>query len=121
MPVQRALAAFKSGRLNCAQSILRAFQQQPGIHEGAVQQAQQFGRGRAEGGRCGALHMALQLANNKEVRDNLRKAFAAKAGSEQCREIRKRKALSCEQCVELAATMLTECQHVGSEGRRKCL
>ena len=118
MPVRRAMVAYRTEGLNCAQSILRAFQPERGIPENAVQQAGQLGGGRAESGRCGALHAALQLADDEATRDHLRKRFVAKAGSERCREIRKCRRLTCEQCVELAATVLTECQRVGSEDRQ---
>lgn len=107
MPVRRAIAAFKTERLNCAQSILRAFQPEREIPEDVIRRAGRLGRGRAEGGCCGALDAALRLAGEDGLRAQVRKAFVAKAGSEQCREIRRSKALSCEQCVELAATLLT--------------
>lgn len=113
MPVQRAIAAFKDRRLNCAQSVLHAFQQEHSIAEDEITQARHLGGGRADGGRCGALHAACVLAGDETARGNLRMAFAAKAGSEQCREIRKSKTLSCEQCVELAAEL------VASLGKRK--
>ncbi len=108
MSVQRAIAAYKTERLNCAQSILRAFQPQCGIPEEAVQQARQSGGGRADEGRCGALHAALQLAGDDTTRSQVRKAFVAKTGTETYRGIRKNKALTCEQCIELAAALLTE-------------
>jgi hypothetical protein len=106
MPVRRALAAFKTERLNCAQSILRAFQAEMGISEDAIRQARQLGQGRVEGGCCGALHAACELAEDETERRRLRTEFVAKAGSEKCRDIRKSGTLSCGQCVELAATLL---------------
>ena len=74
-------------------------------------QAKPLGGGRAEQGRCGALHIALTLAQSDEVRQTLAAAFAEQAGSQQCREIRTAKRLACVQCVELAATLLV--QHEG--------
>jgi hypothetical protein len=106
MPVRRAIAAFKTERLNCAQSILRAFQAERGIPEDAVQQAVQLGHGRAEGGCCGALHAACELAEDEVGSSSLRTAFVAKTGSEKCRDIRKSRTLSCEQCVRLAAELV---------------
>jgi hypothetical protein len=106
MSVQRAIAAFKTERLNCAQSVLRAFQPEKGIPEDAIQRARQLGQGRAAGGCCGALHAACDLAEDEAQRSRLRAAFAAKAGSEKCREIRKSGTLSCEQCVRLAAELV---------------
>ncbi len=113
MPAQRAIAAFKTRQPNCAQSVLRAFQREHGVTEDKIAQAQHLGGGRADGGRCGALHAACELVEHEAVRGSLRTAFAAKAGSELCREIRKSKTLSCEQCVELAAEL------VASLGKRK--
>ena len=106
MPVRRAIAAYKTEHLNCAQSVLRAFQPEKGLSEDAIQQARQMGGGRAPNGCCGALHAACELAGNDAQRASLRAAFAAKAGSEKCREIRKSGTLSCEQCVSLAAELV---------------
>ncbi|MGO8704019.1 MAG: C-GCAxxG-C-C family (seleno)protein [Candidatus Brocadiia bacterium] len=106
MPVQRAIAAYRTEGLNCAQSILRAFQEECDIPEETVREARRFGGGRALEGRCGALHAACELSGDEAARDRLRKGFAAKAMSERCREIRKSNAFSCEQCIELAAGLL---------------
>ena len=106
MSVRRAIAAYRTEGLNCAQSVLRAFQQERDIPEETVQAARRLGGGRALEGRCGALHAACELAGDEAARDRLRKAFAAKAMSERCREIRKSNAFSCEQCIELAAGLL---------------
>ncbi|MGD1001834.1 MAG: C-GCAxxG-C-C family (seleno)protein [Candidatus Brocadiia bacterium] len=106
MPVQRAIAAYRTEGLNCAQSVLRAFQQERDIPEETVQAARRFGGGRALEGRCGALHAACELAGDDATRDRLRNEFAARASSERCREIRKANAFSCEQCIELAAGLL---------------
>jgi len=108
MPIRRAVEAHRSGGLNCAQSILRAFQTERGVPEDAIVQARRYGGGRAEGGRCGALHVAIELTPDPGERERMRVAFVARAGSERCREIRAGKTLSCEQCVALAATLLAE-------------
>jgi len=108
MPAKRAVEAFRSRQFNCAQSVLCAFRQEHGVSDERMAEARGHGGGRAEGGRCGALHAALQLTGDAAARDALRKGFTAKAGSEQCREIRKAKTLTCEQCVQLAATLLAE-------------
>ena len=121
MPVQRAITAYKTERLNCAQSVLRAFQQPMGLSEQTIQQAKQLGGGRAEEGRCGALHAALQLAGDEATRTRIREAFVMRAGADKCRDIRTRKSLSCAQCVELAAALLTE--HCGDtkKDEQRCL
>ncbi len=120
MPIQQAVEAYTIERLNCAQSVLRAFQRQTNITEEMVQAAKDFGHGKAEGGRCGALHAALELAGDETVRGRIREAFLAKAQAESCREIRKAKSIRCVQCVELAAALLAEHRrgvetHLGDE------
>jgi len=106
MPAQRAVTAYQVERLNCAQSILRAFQEDRGIPEEVVTQADALGSGRAPHGRCGALHAALQLVSDETAIDKVCMEFVAMAGSEKCREIRKKRALACTQCIELAATLV---------------
>ena len=71
MPVQRAIAAYRTEGLNCAQSILRAFQEECDIPEETVREARRFGGGRALEGRCGALHAACELSGDEAARDRL--------------------------------------------------
>lgn len=104
MPVDRAVAAFKEERLNCAQSILRAFQQHRNISEEDIMHASELGGGQAEEGLCGALYAALHLSDDPPVRRHLRDAFVASAGSDQCGKI----SISCVECVRLAASLLVE-------------
>lgn len=115
MPIQRAVQAYTTERLNCAQSILRAFQQQGNITEETIQAFKHLGHGKAEAGRCGALHAALELAGDETVRGKIREAFIAKAQAESCSDIRKAKSIPCVQCVELAAALLVEHHHDGIE------
>jgi hypothetical protein len=49
--------------------------------------------------------------SHEETKDLLRSRFEEFAGSQRCREIKNRKLLSCVQCVELAATVLSENEH----------
>lgn len=106
MTVEKAKAAYAVERLNCAQSILRAFQESRGVTEEQISAARQLGGGRAENGVCGALSAASSLVEEPQIRERLRKRFVAEAGSEKCREIRKLGRLTCEECVLLAATLL---------------
>ena len=108
MPVDRSVHAFKKERLNCAQSILKGFQEQKGVTEHTIAQAKGLGCGRAQNGRCGALHAALTLAGDEEIAKTLSQAFVDKAGSEACRDIRKQRVMPCDKCVELAATLLAD-------------
>ena len=104
MPVERALTAYKKEHLNCAQSILRGFQPHRNIHEEDIVNAKHLGGGEAEAGVCGALYAALQLVGDPPVRQRLRDAFVAAAGSDKCGEI----GISCVECVRLAASLLVE-------------
>jgi hypothetical protein len=108
MPVGKCLEAYTLQKKNCAQSILIGFQHWGGITSAGIDAARMLGRGRAENGECGALHAALLLAKKPETINRLRQTFREQAGSEQCREIRAHKRLSCVQCVELAATTLAQ-------------
>lgn len=108
MPVRKSLLAYRVEKLNCAQSILAGFRQCRGVTDAEISAARGLGGGRAEDGRCGALHAALSLARRSETRASLRRAFSEQAGSEQCRQIRALKKLRCEDCVRLAAGLLDE-------------
>jgi hypothetical protein len=108
MPVERAMTAYKKERLNCAQSVLRAFQEHRRISDEEIALARNHGGGRAENGLCGALHASLTLTDDPSFRDHLRSAFVARAGAETCREIRRAARLPCIDCVRLAAGLLAE-------------
>ncbi|MEA5115151.1 MAG: C-GCAxxG-C-C family (seleno)protein [Geobacteraceae bacterium] len=106
MSVKAAIHAYTREKLNCAQSVLKAFRNRKDITESEIDAARALGGGRAAGGVCGALHAALLLHDGEEKKRSMRENFAARAGSEQCREIRAKKILTCVQCVELAAELI---------------
>ena len=106
MSVQAAIHSYTREKLNCAQSIVKAFRHRKDITQNEIDAARAMGGGRAVGGVCGALHAALLLLDDDEKRKSLRESFAKRAGSEQCREIRSKKAVTCAQCVEIAAELL---------------
>lgn len=108
MPVERALSAYQKERLNCAQSVLRAFQPHRNIPEEDILKAKLHGGGRAEAGLCGALFAALQLAGEPEARQRLRNAFVAAAGADTCREIKRTARTPCVECVRIAASLLAD-------------
>ncbi|NLW87239.1 MAG: C_GCAxxG_C_C family protein [Planctomycetes bacterium] len=105
MAVQRAVRAYEVDKLNCAQSVLKAFipEDQQGLQR--VADAKGLGGGRAPEGRCGALYAASQLLDESDGQA-LAQEFIAEAGSPACREIRKSRSLTCRQCVELAARLV---------------
>ncbi len=106
MSVEKTLKAYREERMNCAQSILRGFQEQFNVSEEMIAEARNWGGGRAEDGLCGALHSACRLTSDEKVRQSLHECFLSEAGAERCREIRKLGRLSCGGCVELAAKIL---------------
>jgi len=108
MSVEKSIKAYKEEKLNCAQSILRGFQEPNKVSEEIVTDAKKLGGGRAEGGLCGAFYSATLLAENENIKQNLHERFMSLAGSEKCREIRKIGRLACSGCVELAASVLQE-------------
>lgn len=95
-------------RYNCAQAILKTFQQEFKVDEDAILEASLKGSGRAEGGLCGAVYAAHQLIGNEKLQQKIDGDFIAKGGSVQCREIRKNRLLSCRECVVLAAKNVQE-------------
>ncbi len=112
MPIVKSLSAYRNEKKNCAQSILVGFRDNCGVPDAEIDAARAAGGGRAEGGVCGALHAALKLSGKDGTKETLQQQFVAKAGSELCREIRQMKKLSCEGCVELAAKVLSEREHL---------
>jgi hypothetical protein len=106
MPVRAAVHSYTNQRLNCAQSILKAFQERKDISQDEINDARKLGGGKAEKGTCGALHAALSLLDDPEKKESVRRSFVEVAGSELCREIRALNLISCLQCVEVAARFL---------------
>ena len=111
MPKQKSLSAYRNGGQNCAQSLYTGFQELLQVPHDVITAARKQGGGKAEGGLCGALHAALDLADHAETKKELQTSFEELAGSQQCREIRDKKQLRCDQCVELAATVLAQREH----------
>lgn len=107
MPVRKAVHSYTNERLNCAQSILKAFSERKNISNEAIADARKLGGGRADQGTCGALYAAVSLLDDPKQQAALRSAFAQVAGSEQCREIKAKQLISCQQCVEVAARLLS--------------
>ncbi len=90
--------------LNCAQSVLYAYQQVQGDTTISLADMKPFGGGRAPGGLCGALHAACTLAPDKAER--LKSRFAEITGSVFCKELRRANQHPCEVCVSESAQLL---------------
>lgn len=111
MPTIKSVSAYRSGKQNCAQSLYSGFRELLQVPGETIESARRLGGGRAEEGRCGALHAALDLSRHEETKERLRSSFEDRAGSQRCREIKNRKLLSCAECVELAAHVLLQSEH----------
>lgn len=91
-------------RLNCAQSVLFAYQRISGDIAISIADMKPYGGGRAPGGICGALYAACTVAPDKA--DRLKFRFAAITGSAVCKEMRDADRHPCEFCVSEAAQLL---------------
>jgi len=86
--------------LNCAQAVLKGFQNEFQISENEIEEYRAWGGGRAEGGVCGALFAAERLlchANKPSIHEE----FLAVTKDIRCLEIKKGK-FPCLDCVRLA-------------------
>lgn len=108
MSVEKARKAYTEEKLNCAQSVLRGFQEPFRLGEERIAEAKAWGGGRAENGFCGALYAARTLCAAPDAKERIHGRFVEAAGSDRCREIRALKRLSCKECVELAARLVEE-------------
>ena len=90
-------------RYNCAQAVLKAYAPTVGAGESCLDRFSQFGSGRAPGGECGALFAAKSILEDPAAKKEVEKEFVDVAGTTRCRDIRKGRRASCEQCVQTAA------------------
>jgi hypothetical protein len=84
-----------------------------GAKEECLDQFSQFGGGRAPGGECGALFAAKSVLTDPTARQEVEREFVGVAGATKCRDIRKSRRASCEQCVQTAANALFVQQRQG--------
>ena len=94
----------KPDNLNCAQSILKGFQDEFGISDKEIEEYRAWGGGRAEGGMCGALFAAERLLR-QAGKPSIQAEFAAVAKDTRCLEIKKGK-FPCPDCVRLADKLI---------------
>jgi hypothetical protein len=90
--------------LNCAQAVLKTFQETHGVSDEMISEHKKSGGGRAEGNLCGALYSSTLL--EPELKEELHSEFASRVGFTTCRDIRKEKVHSCRSCTGLAAELL---------------
>lgn len=115
MSVQIATNHFlaKDGhkKLNCAQAVLKAFQEQLNIPENIIDSFSAHGGGRAPEGHCGAVYAAefiFGLAGVLDADINAVSHLESIAGSSRCTEIKAEKKLSCLGCVEVCTAYVEE-------------
>lgn len=107
--VNRAVELYGNREANCAQSIARAWQEKQGEGQWSAQLNQGL-HGRSAEGTCGALHAACLIAGPQKAPRITGIFQAASGGHTSCRDLRSKKAMSCLECVRVAAEALaTEC------------
>ncbi|QSH41022.1 C-GCAxxG-C-C family (seleno)protein [Lentisphaerota bacterium ZTH] len=92
--------------LNCAQAVLKFFEDNEIVSDELIAQNKAFGGGRAPEGTCGALYGAMQLLQSAEHNQKAKEFFIKYAGSFECRAIKEAGKISCAKCVDLAADFL---------------
>lgn len=115
MSVQIATNHFlaKDGypKLNCAQAVLKAFQEQLNIPESMIESFKAYGGGRAPEGHCGAVYAAefiFGLAGVLDPEVNAVSNLEAIAGSALCTDIKAAQKLSCLGCVQECTAYVSE-------------
>jgi len=95
-------------KLNCAQSVIKAYHDLFNVSAQEVDAFAGLGGGKAPEGKCGAYYAACQLAlkNNPLKISQFEQDFINAAGSLKCKEIRSKRKLSCLGCIEKAAELL---------------
>lgn len=97
-------------RLNCAQAVLKAFQEKYDIEEERIQGFKLYGGGRAEGGLCGAYYAAKVLLEEHapdQIAD-LEESFHQQAGALRCKEIKSGTKFPCVDCVKACVGFIEE-------------
>ena len=91
-------------KLNCAQAILKGFQNEFNISDPEIEENRALGGGRTQSGICGALYSANRLLNQAGKPD-ITIEFNARVGAIHCLEIKKLK-VPCINCVRIADELL---------------
>lgn len=92
--------------LNCAQSVLKGFQNEFKISDQEIDDYRAWGGGRAEGGVCGAIFSAERLLR-ESGKASVLEAFRMKAGGLLCTEL-KDKNFTCAEYVRMADELIEE-------------
>ena len=104
MEKQNALIHFRDRRrYNCAQAVLKAYAPSVGLEDACLEQFSHLGSGRAPEGECGALFAAKVILQDHSAKQRIEEEFVHATGSNKCRDIRRSRRLTCEECVQTAA------------------
>lgn len=95
-------------KLNCAQAVLAAFENDFNINEEVIKHFSKYGRGNAPQGLCGSYHAGKYIIEkfHPEKLKEFELFFVGAAKSLHCKNIRAMKKLSCVGCVEKAEEFL---------------
>jgi hypothetical protein len=111
---QHSQKLFKSydgfKRINCAEAISRAYHKDIApLSESDLKDFKKCGYGKAPGKKCGAYYAAEYLLERgkPDMLGDFQEYFKQEAGSLICPEIKKGKALPCEECVATVARYLS--------------
>ena len=109
--VDIALKYFRKppGYYNCAQVVLKAFQEDYQISNDDISEFAKYGNGKAPNGLCGAYFAGLELLKSKpELIEEFTTRFQEKSDNLTCYDIRSKDSMSCKNLVRLAVRLLDE-------------
>jgi hypothetical protein len=82
---------------------LKAYASLVDVSDSCLERFSRFGAGRAPDGECGALFAAKAILKEVDAKKEVEREFVEVAGTTRCRDIRRGRRASCEQCVQSAA------------------
>lgn len=85
---------------NCAQAVLKGFQEEFCITDAEIEEFRAWGGGRAEGGMCGALYAAERLLR-QFGKESVVQQFCIHSGGTLCSDIKEKK-FTCAEYVRIA-------------------
>lgn len=94
--------------MNCVQSVMKSAQEEAGITDQEIADARSLGRGKAEGGCCGALFAAKQILGSTVNPSEIEERFSKVTGGTRCRHLRELNKVPCTVCVSAAAELVEE-------------
>ncbi len=91
---------------NCAQVVLKTFQEVLSVDEATIAEFKKFGGGRAENNTCGAIFAATQLLPKQQKQ--LLAKFEQRVETLRCKELKEQGKFSCLECMKVAAETVAE-------------